>query len=280
MMVVMMAVGCSSEPSGYSGSDAGDPQLDAGDEEDVDGENGRDDVGEPDTGGADTGDLDTGEPDAGEPDTGEPDTGDPDTGTPDVGEPDTGEPNGEVNCDERPSLSEHPEWSVATDVIVGNDNPDPNDYTEVFPGDEFPGTNNNFPFYLEKGRYAAMEFTVPPDLDQRGGWRIAPFTNQPTIGSGLGFITLTKCPGDFDVTTFDRPECAGIADTSEGWLMPRWTTDPNDPQIHQRCYLEPGETYFMNLAFVAGLDETDYPPTQHDCQDRPSCGYHMQRGVD
>ncbi len=258
MMVVMMAVGCSSEPSGYSGADAGDPQLDAGDAEDVDGENGQDDVGEPDEGDVDTGDSDTGEPDAGEPDTGEPDD--------------------EVNCDDHPPLSDLPEWSVATDVIDGEES-DPNYYTGVFRGDEFPGTSNNFPFYLEKGQYVEMEFTVPEDLiDRAGSWRVAPITHIPSIsGAGRMFATLTRCPGDFDVSSFDDPMCGRVATISEGWIRTRWTTDPNDSD-ERRCYIEPGETYYLNILYThPGADPKDFPPEQSDCGGQPNCGNHFQR---
>ena len=269
LLVVMMAVGCSSEPSGYSGADAGDPQLDAGDEEDVDGENGQDDVGQSDEGDVDTGD----------PDTGEPDTGAPDVGEPDAGAPDTGEPDDVVNCDERPPLSDLSEWSVATDVIHGEDS-DPNYYTEVFRGDEFPGTSNNFPFYLEKGQYVAMEFTVPEDLIDRGGsWTVAPITHIPSIsGAGRMFSTLTRCPGDFDVSSFDDPMCGRVATISEGWIRTRWTTDPNDSD-ERRCYIEPGETYYLNILYThPGADPKDFPPEQSDCGGQPNCGNHFQRG--
>ena len=299
ILILVIGLGCSSEIISVEESDAGDLQVDAGDGEDAQNANRQEDVGEPNGGDADTGDLDvgepdtgesntgepdtgesnTGEPDTGEPDTGEPDTGEPDTGEPDTGEPDTGEPDDVINCDERPPLSDFPEWSLATDVVYGSENPDPSYYTEVFKGDEFPGTSNNFPFYLEKGRYVSMEFTVPEDLiDRSGGWGVAPITNVPSIsGAGRMFATLTQCPGDFDVASFDDPVCGRVAETSEGSIRTRWTTDPDNPDTRY-CYIEPGETYYLNILYThPGADPQDFPPEQSDCYDRPNCGNHFQR---
>ena len=271
LMMVMIGGGCSTETISVEEPNGGDTQIDVGDPEDVEAETGQDDVGEPSGGNVDTGEPDTGEPDADEPDVGEPD----------VGEPDAGEPDDVVNCDERPPLSDFSEWSLATDVVHGSDNPDPNYYTEVIPGDEFPGTSNNFPFYLKKGRYVAMEFTVPNDLiDRAGGWRVAPITNVPTIsGAGRILATLSRCPGDFDVASFDDPICGRVGTTSEGWIGTRWTTDPDDSHI-LRCYIEPGETYYLNMLYThPDADPEDFPPQQSDCGGQPNCGNHFQRGL-
>ncbi len=250
--MVMLGWGCSSETTGYSEPDAGDAQLDAGD---------GDDAGQEDAG--DQQDADTGDPDADDPDA-----------------DDADEPDDDVNCDDHPTLSDLEEWSPATDVIVGSDNPDPSVYTEVFPGDEFPGTSNNFPFYLEKGRYAAMEFTVPEDLvDRSGGWRVAPMLHSTVSAAGRMFATLTRCPGDFDVASFDDPRCGDVATTSEGWIRTRWTTDP-DESDDRKCYIEPGETYYFNVLYTyPGADPKDFPPEQSDCGDLPNCGHHLQRGL-
>jgi hypothetical protein len=193
-----------------------------------------------------------------------------------VSEPDGGTP---ASCDDRPPLGTLPDWSPASDVVIGS-NPNPGIYTEVFPGDAFPGTTNNFPFYLRKGEYAAMRFTVPSNLSARGGWRIAPYhSGGSTYGQGLAFVTLSRCPGDFDVATMDDPNCGRISDTGEGWLVPRWSTNPNDPQA-SRCHLEPGETYYMNVLFSGTLDQLQFPPVQHDCQGRSRCAAYLQTGLD
>ena len=205
-------------------------------------------------------------------DTGEPDTGEPDTGEPDTGEPDTGEPGNSTNCDDLTLLGDLPDWSEATDVIDGRD-PDPSQYTEVFMGDEFPGTSNSVMFVLPKGEYVAMEFTVPTDLQvDQGAWNLAPVTHSvETYGGGLMLISISECPGDVDPENFDDSACIRIYESVEGKHVTRWSLDSES----NRCVLEPGETYFMNVIYVDSVELT-FPPGQHDCGGATNCANYFQ----
>jgi len=190
-----------------------------------------------------------------------------------------GDNGGPESCsDDSPTLGNFGDWSRATDV-GGSGNP--NIYTNVFPGDEFPGTSNNFPFYLERNRYVAMRFTVPETLvDRRGGWTVAPITSDTSVsGAGRMFATITRCPGDFNVENFEDKTCAGISTTSEGAIGTRWTTDPNDPDPFDRyCFIERGETYYLNVLYTyPDANVETFPPEQSDCGGRPKCGNYLQR---
>ena len=256
VILLIVAGGCSSDTTGYSEPDAGDPP---GDTEDV-----QQQVEDADSGS----DLDTGDPDA----------ENPDADSPDVDEPDAGD---EVDCDERTLLSDLPEWTLADDVVYDRDS-DPTSYVDVFIGDEFPGTNNNFPFYLKIGEYAAMEFTVPQDMDYiTGGWRKAPIVPSPEeIGQGWLLIAISPCSGDFDPDYLDESNCIGVSQTNEGWNPTRWSVDPDTDE----CYIEPGEAYYMNVLFMEDNNELEFPPTPSPCEGVPSeettsCGTYLQRGI-
>ena len=225
-----------------------------------------------DTGVGDVETEDASAEDVGAEDVGETDVGAEDVGEIDVGAEDVGETNGSVDCEDQTLLQDLPEWSLATDVIEGNES-DPSKYTEVFTGDEFPGTSNSSHFYMPKDQYASMEFTVPSDLTiEQGAWNLAPITHSvDTYGAGLMLISLSECPGDVDPENFDNPACIRIFENIEGKHLTRWSTDPDSG----RCILEPGETYFMNVLFVNST-EVEFPPQQSECGGAPNCGVYFQ----
>lgn len=187
-----------------------------------------------------------------------------------VTESDSGTPD---SCSGQTLLGDVSGWSLANNVLIdGSGNP--NVYTEVFPGSEFPGTTNNFGFYLPQGRFAAMQFTVPSHFGNstQGSWSLAPITSN-AYGAGLMYITVSKCPGDFDVANFaDDPGCATLYSSNEGTHTTRWSTDPNSA----RCTLTPGESYYMNVAFIASENISTFPPEQSSCGGRPNCGVYLR----
>ncbi|QOC23053.1 hypothetical protein IC757_02525 [Wenzhouxiangella sp. AB-CW3] len=187
-------------------------------------------------------------------------------------EPDDGNGDPPESCDDRPTLSTVPGWSRETDI--GGNGGNPNIYTDVFPGNEFPGTSNNFSFSLRRDRYVAMRFTVPDNLTGLGSWRVAPMTGAGSpSAAGRMFATITRCPGDFDVATFEDKSCGAIATTSEGIIRTYWTVG-NTPGY---CSIEPGETYYFNVLYsVNGADPEDFPPQQSDCNGRSRCGHYLQ----
>lgn len=157
------------------------------------------------------------------------------------------------------------DWKLAEDVVWDRD-PDPHSFEEVF-GREFPGPPNSVDFYLDKGRYAAIQFTTPPDLhsDHEGRWTEE---SHHHLAGATRRVSISRCPGNFDQETFEQAPCIERWRQSESGV--RWV-GPNHAFAETRCELQPDTTYYYNLLYSS--DElTEFPPTQHNCQGDPQCG--------
>lgn len=173
-------------------------------------------------------------------------------------------------CEEIPTLEDvSGDWKLAEDVVWDRE-PDPNSFEEVF-GREFPGAPNSVDFYLDKDRYAAIRFTTPSNLhsDHRGRWTEE---SHYYLTSGTRWVSISRCPGNFDPETFEQAPCIKRWRQSESGV--RWV-GPDHAFAETRCELEPETTYYYNLLY--SRDELiEFPPTQHDCQDDPQCGHLTQ----
>lgn len=138
--------------------------------------------------------------------------------------------------------------------------PDPNCfvYSAVF-GGAFPGSNNGRQFYQNPGEYVAFEFNTGPIPDgQTGQWGV----NEPQFGvsaTGGKIWSITKCPGDFDLTAigedpelgpgcYDRPF---VSNASISWGGQDFLGSSN------RCGLKPNQTYFLNIVYTSSPSGTD-----------------------
>lgn len=173
-------------------------------------------------------------------------------------------------CEQRTLLGDLSGWSRADDVLQDQSS-DPTEYLGVFNGEEFPGTQNNKKFYLPKNQYAALEFEVPENFsdDEEGVWTLTPQTaGLDTYGPGAFMLmSISECPGDFDPDNFDDPGCIRLASCLECNHPTRWTAD----LAGDRCVIESGETYYLNILFHEPGD-IDFPPVQANCNDAPNCG--------
>lgn len=173
-------------------------------------------------------------------------------------------------CEDVPTLADvSDDWQLADDVVWDRD-PNPNLYEEVF-GRVFPGPPNGVDFYLDKGRYAAIQFTTPSDLNSRHEGRWSEESHfQLTLGTR--WVSISRCPGNFDFNTFEQERCLRRWRRSESGV--RWV-GPGHDFAGTRCELEPDTTYYYNMLYSS--DELDdFPPTQHDCQGDPQCGHITQ----
>ncbi|WP_395378014.1 hypothetical protein [Marinicella sp. W31] len=133
-----------------------------------------------------------------------------------------------------------------------------NDLTTLPFGD---ATGDSLIYALNRNNYSAIEFNAPVQPMSK---RITFEDGRPAEGGPAAYtVVISKCPGNFN-DSFGQ-----FCKVSGSTPLLRWTTDPND-QATNKCRLEPGEKYFINI--VQSVSEgTGYTVT--DCNNAGStCG--------
>ena len=132
----------------------------------------------------------------------------------------------------------------------------------------FPGHSQARQLAQQRDEYYAFEFStqgVSPNL--YGAWQyivaqIAPTFNGPYI------MTISKCPGDFDREAIEQdmgPDC--YIRQSGFRLSVQYSLDPQRPN---RCILEEGQTYYLNLVYTNSPAGTNPQEINWQCGSDPS----------
>lgn len=172
-------------------------------------------------------------------------------------------------CASRPPLSNYGNWQPASDIDYYDD-PDPSVFAEVF-HQPFPGTPNTLWFYLEEHRYASIEFTTPSQLNSshQGQFNSENFGQSFEIGSEQRWVSITSCPGVFDLQHIEEPDCIAKRNATQEF---RWV-GPGHDNSEYFCELEPDKTYYLNIVYSENTVELDeFPPVQPDCGEN-ACGH-------
>ena len=142
--------------------------------------------------------------------------------------------------------------------------------TNPFPGPS--GSQRNF--VLRRGEYAAMQFTVPTNLNRQGTFNVV--EAQFGVGTaGRKIWSISKCPGDFDraaITADYGGNCYRWVDGGSGAIA--WA--PAGSASAGYCELEPGETYYLNLVYTESEAGTAPADLVWRCPNNDSiCGNNM-----
>lgn len=170
-----------------------------------------------------------------------------------------------TQCDLVPSLEQASSGQItqAADCLDDNNGEDCTDYTSVFGGTPFPGTQIQQRFRLFTNTYAAFEFTTPLDLN---GTHTGAFTAEvyALVAAGTRLMSISDCPGDFDAGRLDS-RC--ILSRSGPETL-RWQGADDS----FRCPLEPDTTYYLNILYSNDQPGTPMNQIGWDCSDPIACG--------
>lgn len=152
----------------------------------------------------------------------------------------------------------------ATDCLDDINGEDCTDYTSVFGGTPFPGTEIQQRFRLFTNTYAAFEFTTPSDLNNT---HFGLFTAEVYAGAAAGtrLMSISDCPGDFDAGRLDS-QCIRSRSGPQSF---GWTGSDEGT----RCPLEPDTRYYLNIIYSNDQpEETPMDQINWSCSDASACG--------
>ncbi len=183
-----------------------------------------------------------------------------------------------AGCEGVPALSSYPGWSEATSILYNNSTHNPRVFADIF-NQPFPGTPNTAILHMQKGRYAAIRFTTPSDLNHtnRGQFNGESAGQVYPFGGDQMIFSIASCPGVFDPQYVDQADkCLKKVNVS----TPFYWAGPGHPYAQYDCELQPNTTYYLNILYSQSPAGT-MPPVQAPCGGRSSCGslrYHSYSG--
>lgn len=180
-----------------------------------------------------------------------------------------------AECDGR-----QPAQAIPTQLCESNGTAGPNTdvncffYASLFDA-AFPGTQRGREFFLDRDRYAALEFDTTGMTETNGGWAFEAASIPPTNG-GNRIMTISQCPGDFDRNAIESEMGPGCY-VKTGGFTPS-VTWKRAGTAGSQCELQLNTTYYLNIIFTK--DPAGTPPSELDwsCEntEADACGVNIQ----
>lgn len=182
-------------------------------------------------------------------------------------EEDTGPPPPQ-GCEDVPALGDYPDWAPADSILRGDNTHDPEVFADIF-NSPFPGTTNTAHFEIRKGRYAAIRFQTPSNLNATTeGQFNSVAAGQVYPGGDKRLVSISQCPGVFDPQHVADEDCLKNLNLT----TPMYWRGPDSSDAAYRCNLQPDTTYYLNIVYSRS-EVGDFPPEQATCESGEShCG--------